>query len=65
MTQTFTLSCPLPYDRHHYKLVYLNGKQVVFDNYEDIKETWWNTESSLLSHVEVLDLPTKPKKGFK
>ena len=66
MTETFKQTSDKPYDRHHYKLVSANGNEVIFDNYEDVQLTWWNTSSELLSHVEVLDVPEKKKKtkGF-
>lgn len=43
------------YDRHEYKLVYSNDQSVIFDNYEDLRRTWWETPEQFLSHVEVLD----------
>lgn len=65
MTQTFKQTCDKPYDRHHYKLVYSNGNEVVFDNYQDVNAAWFQTPSDFVSHVEVLDIPEKKSKGFK
>jgi hypothetical protein len=59
----FQQSSNEPYLRHDYKLVYENGKSVVFDNYEDIQRTWFQNNGKFLSHVEVLD-HKKKKKGF-
>jgi hypothetical protein len=42
--------------------VYENGSEVVFDNYEDVQVTWFQTAGQFLSHIEVLDIK---QKGFK
>jgi len=66
MTETFKQTSDKLYDRHHYKLVYSNGQEITYDNYQDVYESWWNTASEFLSHVEVLDIVQKrKKKGFK
>lgn len=52
-----------PYVRHDYKLVFEDGKEVVFDNYEDIQVFWFQRGGNFLSHIEVLD--KKKSKGFK
>ena len=52
-----------PYLRHDYKVVFEDGKTVVFDNYEDAQLLWWNRSGNFLSHIEVLD--KKKSKGFK
>lgn len=64
---SFTQTSNEPYLRHHYKLVYANGDFTIFDNYEDVQVTWWNTSADFLSHVEVLDIEQKKNKkgGFK
>ena len=64
MTQTFKQTCDKPYLRHDYKLVYENGREVIFDNYEDAQLLWWNRSGNFLSHIEVLDKKQKSK-GFK
>jgi hypothetical protein len=53
-----------PYIRHHYKLVYDDGREVVFDNYEDAQVTWFQHAGKFLSHIEVLDIKEKSR-GFK
>jgi len=63
MTEFFKQTSDELYVRHQYKLVYSNGEEVIFDNYHDIQEDWWNTPSDFVSHIEVLD--KKQKKGFK
>ena len=50
------------YDQHDSKVV-TTTNSYVFDNYEDMRNMWWNYDSSMLKHVEVLDKP-KQKKGF-
>lgn len=60
--KTFKQTCDKPYDRHSYKLIYTNGKEVVIEDYVDLQAIWFQTPSQFLSHVEVLD--TK-QKGFK
>lgn len=62
MTETFTQTSTDLYTKHNYKLVYTNGESVIFDNYRDLQESWWNTPHDLVSHVEVLD--KKKQKGF-
>lgn len=62
MTETFKQTSDKLYDRHIYKLVYSNGQEVIYDNYQDVQESWWNTPSDFVSHIEVLD--KKDKKGF-
>lgn len=64
MTQTFKQTCDKPYTRHHYKLVFDDGREAVFDNYDDVQVTWFQREGKFLSHVEVLDIKEK-KRGFK
>ena len=59
---TFKQTCDEPYLRHDYKLVNVHGDSVIFDNYEDVQRTWWNTPSGYLSHVEVLDHKESKKK---
>jgi hypothetical protein len=61
--ESFNQTSNIPYDRHQYKLIYTDGKQVFFEHYEDVQATWFRTAQQFLSHVEVLD--KKTKKGFK
>lgn len=62
--KTFKQTCDKPYIRHHYKVVYENDKQVIFDNYEDVQVLWFQSSGKFLSHIEVLDIKQK-KGGFK
>ncbi len=63
MTQSFKLHCEKPYDRHDYKVVFEDGRELVFDNYEDVQLYWFQHGGNFLSHIEVLD--KKKSKGFK
>ena len=65
--KTFKLHCEKPYDRHDYKVVLEDGREVVFDNYEDVQLTWFQRGGNFLSHVEVLDkvVEKQKSKGFK
>ena len=51
----FTESSKEPYIRHRYKMVDIHGDFVIFDNWEDAHQMWWNTPAQFLSHIEVLD----------
>jgi hypothetical protein len=62
--KTFKQTSDEPYLRHHYKLVYNDGREVIFNNYEDVQLTWFQTAGQFLSHIEVLDIKEKSK-GFK
>lgn len=63
MTQYFKQTSDFPYDRHKYKLYYTSGETKVFDDYEKVQLTWFQTPHQFLNYVEVLDKKSK-KKGF-
>jgi hypothetical protein len=53
-----------PYLRHDYRVHYTNRTPVVFDNYEDVQLTWFQTPKQFLNYIEVLDhKETKRTKG--
>ena len=64
-TQFFEQTSDIPYDRHYYKVV-TTTNEYIFDDYEQVRQMWWNYDSSMLKYVEVIDKPKKPKKkkGF-
>ena len=64
-SQFFEQTSDIPYDRHHYK-VGTTTNEYIFDDYEQVRQMWWNYDSSMLKYVEVIDKPKKPKKkkGF-
>ena len=53
--KTFTQTSDEPYIRHHYRVVYANGQQVIVDNYHDVQVHWYSVPDQFRSHVEVLD----------
>jgi hypothetical protein len=53
-----------PYLRHDYKVVFENGREVIFDNYEDVQVIWFQNGGNFLSHIEVIDRKQEAK-GFK
>lgn len=65
--KTFKQTCDKPYDRHDYKLICEDGREFIFDNYEDIQVSWFQCSGIFLSHVEVLDkvVEKQKSKGFK
>ena len=59
--KTFTQTSSKPYDRHTYKLHLSDGRTTTFQDYEQLRAYWMQTNQIYgLSHVEVLDT-----KGFK
>jgi hypothetical protein len=67
LPETFAQTSNEPYIRHDYKVHYTNKKSEIFDNYEDVMRTWFQTASQFLDYVEVLDKkqPKQSNKGFK
>jgi hypothetical protein len=56
-----------PYLRHDYRLHYKYKNPEVFDNYQDLQATWFQTPNQFLDYAEVLDKKKskKPKgRGF-
>ena len=40
-------------------------QEYIFDDYEQVRQMWWNYDSSMLKYVEVIDKVEKKKsKGF-
>ena len=64
-SQFFEQTSDIPYDRHYYKVV-TTTNEYIFDDYEQVRQMWWNYDSSMLKYVEVIDKPkkSKKKKGF-
>tara|TARA_Y200000002_G_scaffold319120_1_gene278338 strand:+ start:34 stop:258 length:225 start_codon:yes stop_codon:yes gene_type:complete len=64
--QYFSQTSDLPYDRHHYKIVY-KDRSFVVESWDEVQEHWWNNSHKFeLPVIEVIDKPkTKKKsKGF-
>jgi hypothetical protein len=67
LPETFAQTSNEPYIRHDYKVHYTNKKPEIFDNYEDVMRTWFQTASQFLDYIEVLDKKqpkNKKAKGF-
>jgi hypothetical protein len=66
MTQTFTCTSDVPYDRHNYEVVLKNNKKVFFDNWEDV-QVYWYQNSQIPDFLDVIIVKDKKKvksKGF-
>ena len=61
----FSQTSNLPYERHHYKIVY-KDRSIVVGSWDEVQEWWWNNCHSLNfdAVVVVLDKPRKKSKGF-
>ena len=60
----FTVSSDGLYDRHHYKVISKSGETITVDNWEDLRNIWWNRKQ-FLSHVEIIDKPkARQSRGF-
>ena len=67
LPETFAQTSDELYVRHDYKVHFKNKKPEVFDNYEDVSRTWFQTANQFLDYVEVLDKKqpkNKKAKGF-
>jgi len=53
--KVFAQTSDLPYDRHFYRIVFTNGKSIVVDDYEQMRLFWFQYDSKMLSHVDVID----------
>jgi hypothetical protein len=62
MDKIFTHTSGELYDRHSYKITLKNRKSVIFNNWEDVKEFWFNYNQvpDYLEFIEVID-KTKQK----
>jgi len=65
LPEFFKQTSDKPYDRHSYKLVGINGNELIFDNWEEVQLYWFQAPSRFLSHIEVLDKKKKSNGGFK
>lgn len=52
-----------PYNRHKYKLVFVDGRSIVFEDYSQMKQTWTQF-SEVCSHVIVVDRKKSGGGGF-
>ena len=62
-TQSHTFTSDQPYNRHKYKLVFVDGRSIVFDDYSKMKGAW-SQFSEVCSHVVVVDQRKSRGGGF-
>ena len=62
-TQSHTFTSDQPYNRHKYKLVFSDGRSIVFDDYSKMKGAW-SQFSEVCSHVVVVDNKKSGGGGF-
>jgi len=61
---TFTQTSDAPYDRHRYKVVHNDGKELIFDSWAEAQAYWFHRyQMGHLKFIVTLDQPTKGK-GF-
>ena len=61
----FTNTSDDPYDRHTYRVRLINNKSIVLDDYELVRNLWFQYEKQFLETVEVLDKKAKSSGGCK
>jgi len=66
MIDTFTCTSDVPYDRHNYEIVLKNGKNIIFENWEDTHRYWWEKRQipNFLDFIIVKDKENIKSKGF-
>ena len=62
-TQEHKFTSDKPYNRHKYKLTFVDGRSIVFDDYSQMKQTWMQF-SKVCSHVDVVDKKMSGGGGF-
>ena len=62
-TQEHKFTSDKPYNRHKYQLVFVEGRSILFDDYEKMKQAWWQY-NQVASHVNVVDKKKSGGGGF-
>ena len=62
-TQEHKFTSDKPYNRHKYKLTFVDGRSILFDDYEKMKQAWWQY-NQVASHVNVVDKKKSGGRGF-
>ena len=62
-TQEHKFTSDKPYNRHKYQLVFVDGRSILFDDYEKMKQAWWQY-NQVASHVDVVDKKKSGGGGF-
>lgn len=64
LPEFFKQTSDLSYERHDYKLIFKDGRTIVYDSWDPIPAMWFHNKNEL-KYVEVLDKKNKKsKKGF-
>ncbi len=66
MTQIFTCTSNVPYDKHDYEVVLKTGKNKIFDHWEDAQRYWFEN-SRIPDFLDIIIVKDKKKvksKGF-
>lgn len=53
LLEEFKSTSDKPYDRHKYKLVLKNGKAIILEDYDQVRQMWYQFRQQLKT-VEVL-----------
>ena len=62
-TQEHKFTSDKPYNRHKYQLVFVDGRSLLCDDYEKMKQAWWQY-NQVASHVNVVDKKKSGGGGF-
>ena len=52
--EVFTSYCDKPYDMNKYKLVLKNGKAIVLEDYDQVRQLWYQFRTQMV-RVDVVD----------
>jgi len=68
LPEFFTEYSTVPYDRHDYKLIFKNGKSIIFQDYESLLGFWFQygfkDEIACVDVVDKKKVKNAKKKGF-
>ena len=58
----FKQTSDLPYDRHHYKVIFKDGREELVESWEEAYSTWfyWNG-MKVIDRIEVCDIKKKSR----
>jgi len=52
--KNFTTYCDKPYDRNKYKLVLKNGKSIILEDYDQVRQLWYAYRKEM-KRVDIVD----------
>ena len=62
-TQEHKFTSDKPYNRHKYKIVFVDGRSIVIDDYDMVRQVWGQYKQ-VCSHVEIVDKKKSGGGGF-